>query len=494
MNREKTFCSQCSSELTHESIDGVCPRCLLQVTVEQAETQLPSDQPTLVPSRSVEHREPESGLESGLPTLGDYELIEEIARGGMGVVYRARQKSLNREVALKMILSGQLASGEDRVRFQTEAEAAAKLDHPGIVPIYDVGAEQGQGGEQHFYSMALIEGESLADRLNRGPMKPLNAAELMIEIASAVHYAHQEGIIHRDLKPQNILLDSSGRPRITDFGLAKNQDADSQLTASGQMMGTPSYMPPEQVSGKLELIQPASDTYALGAILYCMLTGNPPFQAETLLETLTQVLDREPDSPSTLVSDIDIDLETICLKCLEKKPEDRFESADELAKELQRFVNQEPIHSRRMSAWERIKRWRRMVKRNPDVRIQSRMRWFGIPLVSIAFGQDRDKDETIGTAKGIVAFGDRAYGVIAVGRRSFGFLAYGQHAFGFFSMGLTSVGAISTGLFSLGIIATGGLAIGLYFAMGFFAIGNIAFGLIVVGLKAMGAIGWSLGK
>ncbi len=492
MNQEKVFCRQCSCELaTDESIDGVCPRCLLKIAVDhQQDTGPQFEQPTTAPSNKATS----SSDAASVRTVGDYELLDEIARGGMGVVYRARQKSLNREVALKMILAGNLASNEDRVRFQTEAEAAARLDHPGIVPIYEVGSESGPDGQQHYYSMALVEGESLSDLIARGPLNPRDAAELMISIASAVQYAHEQGIIHRDLKPQNILLDSGGSPRITDFGLAKNQDADSQLTATGQVMGTPSYMPPEQVSGKLDQISAASDNYALGAILYCTLTGRPPFQAETLLETLTQVLDREPDAPSELNTAIDIDLETICLKCLEKNPQDRFSSAQQLVDELQRFINQEPIESRRMSVWERIGRWRRQIKRNPDVRIQSRTRWFGIPLVSIAFGLDRDKGEEFGTAKGIFAYGDRAFGLFAVGKYSFGLFAYGQHAFGVVSFGLTSVGLFSAGLLSAGIISMGGLTLGLYFAMGFIAIGYSAFGFVAIGLKALGAFGWSLTK
>ena len=197
-------------------------------------------------------------------SIGDYDLLEEIARGGMGVVYRARQRSLNRVVAVKMILAGNLASAEDRARFQTEAEAAAGLDHPGIVPIFEVGHEETPNGPQHFYSMAFVEGESLEQRIDRQVFNSREAAELVLQIADAVQYAHDRHIIHRDLKPANILIDAQGRPRVTDFGLAKQSDADTQLTATGQVLGTPSYMPPEQVTLKDSTIGPAGRRLRIG--------------------------------------------------------------------------------------------------------------------------------------------------------------------------------------------------------------------------------------
>ncbi len=227
-----------------------------------------------------------------LGVFGEYVLHEKIAQGGMGAVYKARQVKLQRSVALKMILSGRLASPEDVQRFYLEAEAAARLDHPGIVPIFEVGEHDGQ----HFFSMALVEGGSLADRIKKGPLPPRHAAALMAQVADAVAHAHGHGIIHRDLKPGNILLDRDGKPRVTDFGLAKNVEGDSYLTASGQVLGTPSFMPPEQAGGRAEEIGPASDTYSLGATLYCLVTGRPPFQAATPVETLKQVLEQEPVS------------------------------------------------------------------------------------------------------------------------------------------------------------------------------------------------------
>ncbi|QDU29088.1 Serine/threonine-protein kinase PrkC [Anatilimnocola aggregata] len=309
-------------------------------------------------------------LESNAPAIpitgsaarrfGDYELLSEIARGGMGVVYRAKQSKLNRIVALKMILSGRFASPEDVKRFYTEAEAAAKLDHPGIVPVYEVGEHEGQ----HFFSMGFVDGKSLAARVADGPLPPQEAVELVRRIAEAIAYAHERGVIHRDLKPANVLLDKQGVPRVSDFGLAKNIENDSGLTRSGMVMGTPSFMPPEQASGDLQTVGPLSDVYSVGAILYCLLTGRPPFQAATSVETLLQVMAAEPVSPRQLNAQVPQDLETICLKCLEKDPRQRYPSAIALSEELVRFSKGEPILARPISHSERA--WR-LAKRNPLV-------------------------------------------------------------------------------------------------------------------------------
>ena len=292
--------------------------------------------------------------------FGSYELLEELARGGMGVVYKARQSGLNRIVALKMILSGQLASDAEVQRFHTEAEAAAKLDHPAIVPIFEVGEHQGQ----HFFSMGFVEGRSLADELADGPLPSRRAAELAIQLAEAMQYAHRQGIIHRDLKPANVLLDENSQPRITDFGLAKKLEADSNLTGTGQILGTPSYMPPEQAAGKTEQVGAAADVYALGALLYALLSGRPPFQAASPLDTLLQVLEKEPVPPRQLNPAIERDLETICLKCLQKNPRQRYASAGDLAKELNRFLNGEAILARPVGWLMRTWGW---CKRNPLV-------------------------------------------------------------------------------------------------------------------------------
>lgn len=274
--------------------------------------------------------------------FGDYELIKEIARGGMGVVYKARQTKLNRVVALKMILSGQFAGDDEVKRFYTEAEAAAKLDHPGIVPIYEIGHHK----DQHYFSMGFIDGESLQEKLRRGPLAPLHAAELCRKIADAVSYAHANGVIHRDLKPANVLLNAAGEPKVTDFGLAKQIESDSNLTRTGAVMGTPSFMPPEQAAGNTNDVGAKSDVYSLGAILYCLLTGRPPFLAANPMETLLQVIEQDPVPPSNLNTGISRDIETICLKCLEKSPDRRYGSAREFADDLERLLNDEPIHAR----------------------------------------------------------------------------------------------------------------------------------------------------
>ncbi len=292
--------------------------------------------------------------------FGDYEIDRELARGGMGVVFEARQVSLNRKVALKMILAGQLANEIDVKRFYTEAEAAASLDHPGIVPIYEVGRHEGQ----HYFSMGFVEGQSLSQRLADGPLPPREAAELMIKVAEAIEYAHSRGVIHRDLKPGNILLDRQGNPRVTDFGLAKKLEGDSGLTGSGQIMGTPSYMPPEQAGGNRGEVGPAADVYALGATLYALVTGRPPFQAATAMDTVLQVVGEEPVPPRRLNATIPRDLETICLKCLEKEPARRYESAAAMGGDLRRFLNGEPILARPVGLAERAWRW---CRRNPAV-------------------------------------------------------------------------------------------------------------------------------
>jgi serine/threonine protein kinase/outer membrane protein assembly factor BamB len=285
--------------------------------------------------------------------FGEYQLIEEIARGGMGIVYKAQQIKLKRTVALKMILAGQLASEQDIQRFHAEAESAAGLEHPGIVPIYEVG----QLGNQHFFSMAYVEGKSLAKVLQQGPLTADRAANYVNQIANAISYAHEKNIIHRDLKPANVLLDENGRVKVTDFGLAKQTHLETSLTATGQIMGTPAYMPPEQASGMSSMVDETSDVYSIGAILYCLLTARPPFQAATPLATLTQVIEQEPVLPRALVPEIPRDLETICLKCLEKERYRRYQSAEELGDDIKRFQNNQPILARPTSKFERATRW-----------------------------------------------------------------------------------------------------------------------------------------
>lgn len=359
-------CSTCGTVLPPDAPAGVCPRCLLKAGMDDSANAC-ADDATLVgePRPTVSRRdeqvtEPDTSLSSDVSPagtkvryFGDYELLEEISRGGMGVVYRARQTRLNRMVAVKMILAGQLASEADVRRFQTEAEAVAILDHPGIVPIFEVGEHDGH----HFYSMALVDGESLADQIARKPLSPVEAAKLVRTISLAVAYAHQKDVIHRDLKPSNILIDQNGEPRVVDFGLARRKSIESSLTAAGQVLGTPGYMPPEQASGNTDLVRESADIYGLGAILYAILTGRPPFEADSAIDTLKQVADCDPVPPSAINPDVNTDMQTIVLKCLEKRREDRYSTAAELAEELQRYLTGVPIRARPVSMSHRIWRW-----------------------------------------------------------------------------------------------------------------------------------------
>jgi WD40 repeat protein/tRNA A-37 threonylcarbamoyl transferase component Bud32 len=292
--------------------------------------------------------------------IGDYELLEELGRGGMGVVYKARQSKLNRLVALKMILAGEYAGERDIARFRTEAEAVARFQHPNIVQIFEVGEHDGHP----YFSLEFVDGGSLAQKLDGTPLPPQQAARLVETLARAMHAAHQAGVVHRDLKPANVLLTADGTPKITDFGLAKKLDADTGQTQSGAIMGTPSYMAPEQAGGKSNEIGPAADTYALGAILYECLTGRPPFKASTPLDTVLQVVSDEPAPPRKLQSKTPRDLETICLKCLQKAPGKRYATAADLAEDLRRFQAQEPIQARPVGRLERGVKW---AKRRPAV-------------------------------------------------------------------------------------------------------------------------------
>ena len=293
-----------------------------------------------------------------LGEFGDYELLEEIGRGGQGVVFRARQKSLNRTVALKIIGLGQWGSKAHLTRFRREAEAAASLDHPGIVPIYEVGERDGSC----YFSMKFVEGGQLDEVVRRAPISIRNAAELIAKVARTVHYAHEHGILHRDIKPGNVLLDVKGEPHLTDFGLARLVESESTVTRTMEVMGTPSYMAPEQAVGNNAAVSSVTDVYGLGAVLYQLLTGHPPFAGGTSYETIKLLLDSEPRPPRLLNPKIDRDLSTICLKCLEKDPQRRYSSALALAEDLERWLKHEPIRARRTGPVTRGRKW---VRRNP---------------------------------------------------------------------------------------------------------------------------------
>jgi WD40 repeat protein/tRNA A-37 threonylcarbamoyl transferase component Bud32 len=310
--------------------------------------------PALVPPLLVE-----VVAEEGAAVAG-YDILAVLGRGGMGVVYKARQVKLNRVVALKMILAGAHAGPAELTRFRTEAEAIASLQHPNVVQIHDVGEQNGQP----YFALEFVDGGSLEQRLTGTPHAPRKAAQLVETLARAVHAAHGVGIIHRDLKPANVLLTRDGQPKITDFGLAKRLGSETGQTQSGAIVGTPSYMAPEQAAGKVGAVGPAADTYALGAILYELLTGRPPFKAETPMDTLLQVLDDEPVRLRRLNSKIPVDLETICLKCLEKQPHRRYHSARALADDLHRFLEDEPIRARPMTQVGRMLSW---MRRRPAV-------------------------------------------------------------------------------------------------------------------------------
>lgn len=343
-------CPTCGGPIRTTSPAGQCSRCLLGLGRQRPELESTGDFEPLAGGELL--------TRSQVRHFGDYELIEEIARGGMGVVFRARQISLNRPVALKMILAGQLATPELVTRFEVEAKAAASLDHPNIVPIYEVGEQDGSA----FFSMRFVPGATLGKYQSGKPLPAERAARLLVIVARAIQHAHERGVLHRDIKPGNILLDSAGEPHVTDFGLAKLTELDSDLTRSFMALGTPAYMSPEQASGRAKEITTAADVYGLGAVLFEALTGEPPFSGESPIAVARRVIDEEAPNPATLNPDVPLELATICLKCLEKEPQRRYLSAAAFADDLERWLRHEPIEAHAATTWERARKW---VRRKP---------------------------------------------------------------------------------------------------------------------------------
>ncbi len=380
MIRVIRICRNCGAKVFSDAPEGLCTGCVLEAAIGGAGDSsavaaysaeaaakagsAKADDPGRVDELSRDKAKPVSGVKEAvraatmLGELGDYELLEEIGRGGQGVVFRARQKSLNRTVALKIIGLGQWASKAHVKRFRLEAEAAASLDHPGIVPIYEVG----EGDGSCYFSMKFIEGGELDEVVKRQPMSVRQVAELMAKVARTVHYAHEHGILHRDIKPGNILLDAKGEPHLTDFGLARLVESESSVTHTLDILGTPSYMAPEQAVGNNTAVSNATDVYGIGAVLYQLLTGHPPFAGGATYETIRLLLDTEPRHPRLWNPKIDRDLSTICLKCLEKDPTRRYNSALALAKDLERWLRHEPIRARHAGIFTRGKKW---LRRNP---------------------------------------------------------------------------------------------------------------------------------
>src|SRR5436190_8893692 len=403
MKTATTVCGTCGAKISDDATRQICPACLLEAgislldddsatgvgssvgatfSVDPAAKSDDTDGNDVSRAHVIKKARRAAGI---LADFGDYELLEEIGRGGQGVVYRGHQESLNRTVALKVIGLGPWTTEAHFKRFRREAEAAASLEHPCIVPIYEVGERDAQC----YFSMKFIEGGQLDEVVKRTPMSIARAVELIAKVARTVHYAHEHGILHRDIKPGNILLDAKGEPLLTDFGLARLVEAESTITGTLEVMGTPSYMAPEQATAKAtaprasgspqneeELIK-TIDVYGLGAVLYHLLTGQPPFAGGTTYETIRLLRDTEPRSPRLLNPKVDRDLSAICLKCLEKDPKRRYSSALALAEDLEHWLKHEPIRAKRSGFLTHTRKW---VRRNPSTTVLVTL------LVALAIG------------------------------------------------------------------------------------------------------------
>src|SRR5881397_3221434 len=356
MTTAKRVCAQCGATVFADAPQGVCSVCVFRTGLASLENE---NDGAFAPT-----------IARILKDFGDYELLEEIGRGGQGVVYRVRQKSLNRIVALKVIGLAHWATEAHVKRFRLEAEAAASLNHPCIVPIYEIGERDGAC----YFSMKLIEGGQLDKIIGSELMPGRKAAELMAKLAHTLHHAHQNGVLHRDVKPGNILIDVKGEPHLTDFGLARLVETESTVTRTLEVLGTPSYMAPEQAVGNNTQLTGATDVYGLGAVLYQLLTDHPPFAGGTTYETVRLVLETQPRQPRLWNPKVNRDLETICLKCLEKDQERRYSSAFALAEDLERWLKHEPIRARRTGLFTRGRKW---LRRNPTTAV--------LIVVSLAF-------------------------------------------------------------------------------------------------------------
>jgi TolB-like protein/predicted Ser/Thr protein kinase/Tfp pilus assembly protein PilF len=366
MSSAPRVCLKCGAEIFADAPEGLCTACLFETGLNLLthESVAGVGDPGRHDGEQAPHKKKTPRPPKTFADFGDYELLEVIGRGGQGVVYRARQKSLNRTVALKVIGLGHWATDAHLKRFRREAEAAASLDHSGIVPIYEVGERDGSC----YFSMKFVEGGQLDELVKRGPMPIRRAVELIAKVARTVHYAHEHGILHRDIKPGNILLDQKGEAHLTDFGLARLVETESTVTRTMEVLGTPSYMAPEQAVGNNAAVSSVTDVYGLGAVLYQLLTGHPPFAGGTTYETIKLLLDTEPRQPRAWNTKIDRDLSTICLKCLEKDPKRRYSSALTLAEDLEHWLRHEPIRARRTGAFTRARKW---VRRNPSIAVMA---------------------------------------------------------------------------------------------------------------------------